>query len=269
MKKIIFLLLFTSIIPKIAMAETLTPHKKFEWGIGFLSIYGNHYRGSDQSKSWFLPMPYFTYSSEHIEAEPSFIRGIFIRNEYFSFKLSLLLGLNVESKLNKAREDMPPLDYTIEAGPMMVFHLWHSQDKDLILNFEVPVRQSFATNLHYLRPVGIFSVPYLNLIHSPIPTEWNWNSEFSISPMFADQKFHQYFYGVNKEYVRPDRHFYKARGGYSGFQTALILNKRIKNFAVIPFFRWDYLDKAVFENSPLVKAKNYVIGGIGIFWLFN
>ena len=244
-------------------------YKKFEWGGGFLNIYGNHYRGSDQSKLWFFPIPYFTYKSERIEAEPSFIRGIFFHNDWFSFKLSLMLGLNVESKKNKAREGMPSLDYTVEAGPMFIFHLWKSQKNDLTVNFEWPIRESFATDLSYIKPVGLFTVPYLNIIHTPNPTAWNWSSEFSISPMFADSKYHQYFYAVDKQYARLDRPFYQAHGGYSGFQTALVLNKRVNNFVIIPFVRWDNLNNTVFENSPLVKTKTYLIGGLGLFWLFN
>ncbi len=243
--------------------------QNFEWGAGLLSIYGNHYRGSDQTKSWVFPMPYFSYTSERIEAEPSFVRGIFVHNEIFSLKLSLSLGLKVESKENRARAGMPPLDYTVEAGPMLLFYLWRSKKRELAINLEIPVRESFATNLHYLRPVGIFAVPYINVIHSPVPSRWNWISEFSLCPMFADQRFHQYFYGVDQAYVRPDRPFYHARGGYSGFQTAIVMHKRIGNFVIIPFARWDYLKNAVFEDSPLVKVKNYGLGGLGLFWLFQ
>jgi outer membrane protein len=244
-------------------------YKKFEWGGGFVSIYGNHYRGSDQGKLWIFPIPYFTYKSAKLEAEPSFVRGIFFHNEWFSFKLSLMLGLNVESKKNKAREGMPSLDYTLEAGPMFIFHLWKSKKKDLAINFEWPIRESFATDLSYIKPAGLITVPYINIIHKPTLSVWHWSSEFSVSPMFADQKFHQYFYGVDKQFARAERPFYHAHGGYSGFQTALVLNKRIDNFVIIPFVRWDYLKSAVFEDSPLVKVKHYIIGGLGLFWLFN
>ncbi|MBI2522411.1 MAG: MipA/OmpV family protein [Bdellovibrio sp.] len=269
MIRAIFLFFFLTLIWHNAIADHVdVPYKKFEWGVGLLSIYGHHYRGSDQAKSWFFPMPYFSYTSERIEAETSFIRGIFTRTKLFSFKLSLLLGLRVESENNRAREGMPSLDYTVEAGPMVIFYLWHSENKSLAVNLEIPVRESFATNLHYVRPVGLFTVPYINIIHTPIPSKWNWNSEFSVSPMFADQRFHQYYYGVDPQYVREDRPYYRARGGYSGFQTAIVMNKRVGNIAIIPFARWDYLKGAVFEDSPLVKVKNYAIAGLGIFWLF-
>lgn len=269
MKGITFFFIFIFFTRHANAEQSTLSQKKFEWGAGLLSIYGNHYRGSDQAKSWILPVPYFTYNSERIEAESSFIRGIFAHNKWFAFKLSLLLGLKVESKQNRAREGMPGLDYTVEAGPMVVFHLWQSEDKELLINFEVPARESFATNLHYLKRVGFFTVPYLNIIHSPSPSTWKWKSEISVSPMFADKKFHQYFYGVDQQYVRIDRPYYHARGGYSGFQTSLIMNKRIDHFSIIPFFRWDYLKKAVFEDSPLVKVKNYLIGGLGLFYMFD
>lgn len=243
--------------------------KHFEWGAGVLSIYGNHYRGSDQGKLWTFPLPYFSYISEHIEAEPSFIRGIFVRNEWFSFKLSLMVGLNAESEENMARAGMPSLDYTFEAGPMFIFHLWKSEDENVLVNFEWPIREIFATDLSYVKHVGLYTVPYFNIKHLPTPTTWNWNSELSVSPMFADQKYHHYFYGVNQEYASPERPYYKAHGGYSGFQTALVLNKHFDNFVMIPFIRWDYLNGARFIDSPLVKTKNYFIGGLGLFWLFK
>ena len=268
--KIIFLIFLLISSENFANAKSnIDTPTQFEWGVGFLNIYGNHYRGSDQVKAWIFPTPYFIYKSDRIEADPSFIRGIFYHNEWFSFKLSLMLGLNVESKKNKAREDMPSLDYTIEAGPMFIFHLWESSQKDLKINFEIPIRESFATNLSYLKPVGLFTVPYINLIHSPTPSTFNWSSEFSLSPMFASQSFHQYFYNVEKQYTRIDRPYYQARGGYSGFQTALVLNRRFNNLVIIPFIRWDYLKHASFEDSPLVKSKNYTIGGLGLYWLFE
>ena len=236
-------------------AEEIT-QKKLELGGGFLSIYGNHYRGSDQGKFWLFPIPYFTYRSERIEAEPSFIRGIFFHNEWFSFKLSLMLGLNVESKNNTARQGMPSLDYTFELGPMFIFKLWRSEKKDLFINFEWPIRQSFATDLSYVKPVGIFTVPYINMIHYPTPSSWNWSSELSISPMYANKNYHQYYYDVAEKYARSGRPAYTAHGGYSGLQAALVLNKRLENLVIIPFIRFDYLKNAVFENSPLVKIKH-------------
>ncbi|MFA6237746.1 MAG: MipA/OmpV family protein [Bacteriovorax sp.] len=269
LKSVPIIFLYIILICQTSIAGVTEIQKKeLEWGAGLLNIYANHYRGSDQWKHWIFPIPYFSYASEHLEAEPSFVRGIFFHNEWFAFKLSLMAGLNVESKDNRARQGMPSLDYTFEAGPMLLFHLWKSQNKEMVLNFEWPIRKIFATDLSYLSQVGVYTVPYFNLIHTATPEVWNWSSEFSLGPMFGDRKYHEYFYNVDQQYASATRPVYRARGGYSGFQTNLVLNKRLKHFVLIPFFRWDYLEKAAFAESPLVKVKNYGLAGLGFFWVF-
>lgn len=238
-------------------------------GAGPLTVAANHYRGSDQSKVWVFPIPYFSYKSSRLEAEPSFIRGILFYNRWFSFKLSLVPGLNVESKKNRARQGMPSLDYSLEVGPMAIFHLWNSADSEVVLNFEWPGRESFATDLSYIKPVGFITVPYLNLIYKPRREGWSFDSEFSIGPMFADRKYHDRFFSVPVQYQTSERRAFQASGGYSGTQTAIVFNKRYERIGVLSFFRWDYLKGAAFDNSPLIKQYHYFIGGLGLFWMFD
>lgn len=264
----LILILFYFIFQNVHASSAENPSQNFEWGGGLLTIAGNHYRGSDQGKVWFFPIPYFSYTSKRFEAEPSFIRGIFFENKWFSLKLSFIPGLNVESKGNKAREGMPGLDYTVEVGPMAVFHLFKSEDESMRINFEWPIRETYSTDLSYIKSAGLFTVPYLNIIHKANPKFWNWDFEFSLAPMFADKKYHQRFYGVENQFARTDRPAYESSGGYSGFQTALIMKKRFKKMVILPFIRWDYLKGAVFENSPLIKTNNYVVAGLGLFWFF-
>lgn len=263
---LLILLLLPS--PSRAMPATFQ-HERFEWGLGLLTFNADHYRGSDQSKNWLLPLPYFVYTGENIEAEPSFIRGTFFKNDSFSFKLSLNAGLSVESEKNNARRGMPSLDYTLEAGPMLLFKIWKSEDSKSLLNLEWPTRLVASTDLTYLKHQGLFSVPYLNLVHFPQSSTLNWGSEFSIAVMYGSSKFHQYFYGVDHEFATPERPFYKADNGYSGLQTTWILSRRIGDVIIMPFIRWDYLDGVSFEDSPLFKRKNYLLTGLGTFWLFG
>lgn len=243
---------------------------KLELGAGPLVVVGNHYRGSDQAKVWVFPLPYFSYRSDRLEAEPSFIRGILFHNRWFAFKLSLVPGLNVESKNNRARAGMPSLDYSLEVGPMAIARLWENKEKSVLINFEIPVRESIATNLWHYQTAGMITVPYLNLIYNPRENAfWSFDSEFSISPMFASQKYHDRFYTIAPEFQQRGRSTYRARGGYSGLQSAVVFNKRLQKMAVLSFFRWDSLKGAAFIDSPLVVQKNFFIGGLGIFWMFD
>lgn len=266
----LFIILSLLFAQKAIVASPISEKEKtFEWGAGFLSFRGGHYRGSNQSRSWFIPLPYFTYTSKYIEAEPSFVRGTFFKNEWVSLKLSLLAGLNVESETNSARQGMPSLDYTFEAGPMVIFNLWESLNKQFRLTFEFPFRAVNTTDLTYVKPIGFFGVPYLNFKTSPLSSLSNWSFEFSVAGMWASRKYHNHFYGVSPVYALADRPAYDAQSGYSGVQSTIIFNKRYDNFIFIPFFRFDVLEGAVFESSPLIKSKNYFIGGLAFFWLFG
>lgn len=264
------LILFFSFFIAISWGDTIPLVKpSFDWGAGILAIYGNHYRGSNQAKLWLFPMPYFSYTSERLEANPSSIRGVLYKNERLSFKLSFMPGLRVQSKDNLARQGMNSLDYTAEVGPMVIVKMWQSRDEEFLLNFEWPLRQSFAIDFSFIKSVGFFTVPFLNLIYKPIQKNRSGQFEFSISPMFADKNYHQYFYGVDQKYSSVDRPAYSAKGGYSGFQSAILANIKSKDFAIINFFRWDVLNKAAFVESPLVKNKSYLICGFSLFWMIK
>jgi outer membrane protein len=239
-----------------------------EWGAGIVPLRLNHYRGSDQFKNYYIPSPYFSYKSERVEAEPSFVRGVLFRNDLITLKISLMLGLSVESEENRAREGMPDLGYIFEMGPMIIFKLWESPAGNHLLTFEMPVRQVFATDFESVEPVGIFAVPFLNFISLPQKYTLGWRSEFSVAAMYGNKSYHDYFYTVRKRYATEERPAYHASSGYSGIQLAWILHRKIGSILLIPFMRYDYLKYAVFEESPLVKTRHYFAFGLGTFYLF-
>ncbi len=240
----------------------------FQWGAGLLSLRMNHYRGSDQYKNYFIPSPYFKYKSENLEAETSYVRGTLYKNDYLIVKLSFMIGFSVESGENRAREGMPDLGYLFETGPMLIVKLWESPGRGHLLTFESPVRYVFATDFTGVEPVGVLTIPYLNITSFPQKYTLGWKSEFSVALMFGSRSYHDYFYTVPAKYARPGRPEYEARGGYSGVQFAWILERRVGPIQLIPFFRWDYLGRAAFEESPLVKTKHYFAIGLGSFYLF-
>ncbi|MCY4524684.1 MAG: MipA/OmpV family protein, partial [Halobacteriovoraceae bacterium] len=238
-----------------------------ELGAGLFSFKIPHYRGSDQMKNYFIPMPFFIYTSKHIEAEPSFIRGTFFKKGSIALKLSILAGLSVESETNRAREGMPDLGFTLEAGPMILVRLWTSPDKMHYINFESPFRYVFELDIPP-QGVGLFTVPYLNFVNLPRKETWNWGIEFSIALQFADESYHNHYYAVGPDYVRPGRPQYTSKGGYNGHSFVLIFTRRFKHLYLMPFLRYDSLRGVVFEDSPLVKKKDYFIVGMGSFWMF-
>ena len=185
---------------------------KLELGVGFLSFKIPHYRGSDQKKDYFLPLPFFIYSSKNVTAEPSFVRGTFFRKGAFALKLSILAGLSVESRTNRARQGMPNLGFTIETGPMIEVRLWTSQNKKHFINLEAPFRYVIEID-STPKGIGVFAIPYFNWVNRPRKETWNWGSEISFAGLFADENYHDHYYSVGPDYVRPGRPQYAARGG--------------------------------------------------------
>ncbi len=228
----------------------------------------DHYRGSDQIKNHYLPLPYFSYTGERLEAETSVVRGILYKNKIFAFKLSFMLGLAVESDENEARQGMPDIPYIFEAGPMLIFYLWDSAHKLHKLTLECPLRYVFASDFTSVEHVGLFSVPYLNYTILPHNYTFNWQLELSAAAMYGNKDYHDYFYAVEEKYATPERPEYYSKGGYSGMQFAILANKKIWNIRFIPFFRYDYLKKTAFADSPLVKTRHFFAFGVGTFYVF-
>ncbi len=251
------IILLISIFLTICHAQEET---KFEYGAGLMGISLNHYRGSDQSKLYTIPYPYFSYKSKRVQAEPSYIHGIIYSNNLFSLRLSLLAGLKVDSKDNIARAGMPNLGYTLEAGPMFFSTLWKSDDCRYRLDLGIPVRQVFATDFSsYFNRLGTFMIPFLNFIVMPHKNTLNLRHEFSVASMFGSKGYHRYYYQVAPQYVTAGRQAYDPSGGYTGFNLLWLMQKKFKHLSFVPFIRYDNISGAVYEDSPLVKSKSYWI----------
>jgi outer membrane scaffolding protein for murein synthesis (MipA/OmpV family) len=86
--------------------------------------------------------------------------------------------------------------------------------------------------------------------------------------MFATKRQHDYFYTVDPLYATAGRPAYQASGGYSGMQLTMSLSKRFPTYWFGAFVRADWLQGAVFRDSPLVRRETTVAAGVAISWIF-
>jgi outer membrane scaffolding protein for murein synthesis (MipA/OmpV family) len=114
----------------------------------------------------------------------------------------------------------------------------------------------------------VFS-PRVNLDIENVAGKAGWNLGLGVGPIFADRKFHDYFYSVAPRFATPSRPEYAAHGGYSGTHFLASLSKRFPGFWVGAYMRYDALQGAAFDDSPLVKRKSYLAGGFGIAWMIG
>jgi outer membrane scaffolding protein for murein synthesis (MipA/OmpV family) len=248
-----------------ARAE-LKPLWEFGMGVGALAF--PDYRGSDSTQTYVVPLPYFVYRGPLLKADRDGARSVFVENESVELNLSLNATTPVRGHSEGARHGMPNLKATVEFGPSVDWHVWHSPDRKYKFDVRVPIRAPFTIEAPP-RSIGFVISPDLNLDIADPAGFKDWKLGLATGPVFASRKYHEYFYSVPSRYATPSRPEYRAAGGYGGTAFIVALSKRFPNYWVGGFVRYDTLENARFEASPLVERKNAWFGGIGIAWMIR
>ncbi|HZZ94448.1 MAG TPA: MipA/OmpV family protein [Usitatibacter sp.] len=241
----------------------------WEAGLGVGVIHFPQYRGSSQSKDYVLPAPYFVYRGDFLKADREGARGVFFRNESLDIDLSVGASLPVSSKDNEARQGMPDLKPTIEAGPSFELTLWRSSHHDAKLDLRLPVRAAFSLEAHP-RFVGTQVFPHLNVDIRNERAFPGWNLGLLAGVVLTDGRYNRYYYEVDPAFATPARPAYAPPGGgYAGTEAIVALSKRFPKYWVGGFLRYDTLDHARFIASPLVTSRHYLAGGVAIAWILG
>lgn len=253
-----------------SIAKAYQPKKLplFELGLGVFALRLNQYRGSNQYANYFWPLPFFIYRGKNVYAENSMVTGDLYNDSRFSLGLSLMASLRVSNANNDARSGMPSLDPTVEIGPEPTWILWRPTNRVQILKMGLPIRQAMAVEFFRAKAIGQFVVPYISWAVNPTPTTLGIYSELTLALTWATAEYHQYFYNVPTQYARSDRPAYSASGGYNGAHVTWMFSRKFNPFYTYGFIRYDRLDGAAFEDSPLVKNRHYWAMGGGFIWYF-
>jgi outer membrane scaffolding protein for murein synthesis (MipA/OmpV family) len=250
-------------------ASTAAAEEKPLWelGAGGTVLAFPDYRGSDQSRSYVLPVPYAVYRGEFLKADRDGVRGIFFDRENIEFNLSAGASFPIDSKDNDARRGMPDLKPTVEFGPAVDLTLWRSVDRALKLTLRLPLRSGFTVERSPAYIGWLFS-PRVNLDIDDVGGLDGWTLGLVASPKYADGRFHRHFYSVAPEFATSSRPAYEARSGYGGTEFLAALWKRFPRWWVGGFVRYDALAGAAFEDSPLVRTRGYLAAGLAVAWVF-
>ena len=258
-------LLFLLLLDLMPLSSHARDVPLWEAGAGVAIIDFPDYRGSDERRTYVLPVPYVVYRGEFLKVDREKLRGLFFKNDKAELDVSLNGSVPVKSADNRARQAMPDLKPTLEIGPTLNLFLQHSAQNKTFLELRFPLRPVIDINARYL---GYVFQPQLNLDVRDLGGNAGWNLGLAAGPIFADQRYHQYFYGVDPAYATATRPAYTAHGGYAGSQFISALSKRFPHYWVGGFVKWDTLHGAVFEDSPLVKSKQNFTAGFAVSWIF-
>lgn len=238
----------------------------WEFGLGAGAIAFESYRGSDTTHALPLPIPYVIYNGEFFKADRDGIRGTLFNQDRFEINLSF--GLTTPVRNDPIRSGMPDLRSTVESGPSFDLHLYRSSDAKLKFDLRLPLRAAATVEFspHF---VGWTFTPRLNLdIEDPLGFN-GWRLGLLTGPLFANRRYHDYFYSVAPQYATATRPPFQAEGGYAGTQMLAALSKRYPKFWMGAYMRYDTLAGAVFLDSPLVQRQSYWTAGFGFAWIIR
>ena len=236
----------------------------WEFGMGAGAIAFEDYRGSGASHAYPLPVPYFVYNGRFLQADREGIRGKLFNQEWI--EINLAFDATTPVRNDRARNGMPDLKTTVEGGPAVNLHLYKSGDGRLKFDVRLPLLAAVTVQASP-KYVGFTFSPRLALDLADPAGFSGWHAGLLTGPLFADRRYHEYFYTVQSQYATPDRPEYHAGGGFAGTQFIGALSKRYRQFWVGTYARYDTLSGAVFEHSPLVQKKSYWSAGFGFAWM--
>lgn len=236
----------------------------WELGLGVAALRLPDYRGADQGRNLLLPLPYIVYRGNWLKADRDGARAVLLDTPRVRFDLSVAASAPARSDDSGARRGMRDLDALAEIGPNLNVQLARSAADRWKLDLRLPLRAAFTLE-RSPRSAGTTFSPHLNLDIARAGGAWNVG--LLTGPVFGDRKHHAYFYGVGAADANASRPAYTARGGYGGWQALASTSRRFGNTWVGAFVRYDRLDGAVFDDSPLVRRTSALSAGIGVSWI--
>lgn len=233
----------------------------WELGLGAGVLRLPHYRGSDQSHTWLLPVPYGVYRGPILRADREGARAVLLEQGGLEVDLSLAASAPTRSRDNLARSGMPDLAPTLELGPVAKWRL--GEGRGWKVELRAPLR-AVATVRKSPRYIGWTANPHVNLDLDVA----GWDVGLLAGALWGDRRLHGYFYDVAPEFATASRPAFRARGGAAGWHVTAGASRRIGDVWIGAFVRADRLDGAVFDASPLVRRRDNLAYGLAVSWIF-
>jgi outer membrane scaffolding protein for murein synthesis (MipA/OmpV family) len=241
---------------------------QLEAGVGLSVVHVPHYIGSDEANDYYLPFPYIRYRSEKLNIDRNLIQGNLWRHGNWSLELSLGGSVKVDSEDNVARQGMSDLDFIVEAGPALHYYFSGSRTDENAILLQLPIRVATSTDFTDLSYQGITSIPRLVWRRGYFLNGYEIRPQISAGIRLGDKGYHDYIFGVDDQYVTPDRPSYEAKAGYGGLQlaysTAVLWDQYLAAFGA----RYVQVGGATYEDSPLVKRSGSLMVGLALAYLF-
>jgi outer membrane scaffolding protein for murein synthesis (MipA/OmpV family) len=236
---------------------------QLDLGIGTAVINYPDYMGSKSYRTVVFAFPFIKYNSEYFSIDKHGINTKIFNIKDLSLDISASGSLPANSDDNEARKGMPDLHLTFEVGPKLIYNAYKS--KKTSIDIEMAIRGVLETDWKTLDYQGVVGTTEARFEYIYKGIEFT----YRIGVMFANEKYHNYFYGVDGKYITPTRKLYNAKSGYNSFKNKFGFTYRYnKNWWCGGYASYNNIAGAVFEDSPLIETKHAVFTGASIAYIF-
>ncbi len=227
----------------------------WELALGGGALQIPEYRGSNDNRQIAFPFVYPVYRGDFLRVDDRGVRGVFYVTDRAELDISADANTSVNSDDTSVRNGMPDLDPTVQFGPIVQLRVWPEQPSRQVLLLNLPVRSVFAIG-DSVRQVGWTASPHLTLYKRVDLFDRRWRLGLSAGLEFGDNDYHDYYYRVNPEFATDSRPAFDAGGGFGGTRFIATFVSRGKKSWMSFFARYDRLDGATFDDSPLVERND-------------
>ncbi len=246
-----------------AQAPAAKTQPLWEYGLtGFVGS-GPAYVGSATRLNNALVLPWFTYRGDVIRADNTTVGARVFKTDAVDLDVGFGLALGASSKDVPLRAGMRSLGFQFEFGPRARFNLWQP-DPGTRLRLDVPLRAAFEVS-GGIQQRGLVFEPKLSWSKRDRSTGFALDT--SVSAAFADQRYHQFLYGVAGPDVTATRPLYTAK---AGLNTLRLQSTAVKDFSAdwrgFGFVRYDSNGQSANKGSPLHVSSGGAGIGIGAIW---
>lgn len=223
----------------------------WEAGVAVLGLNMPDYPAAGRNRWRAAVAPVVVYRGSRWRIDNEGVRGKLIDTGRLSIDVSGAAAFN--ARQNPAREGMPPLDYTFELGPQIIYRMPMGARQQISAHLKA--RAVVSTNGRRTHARGAVIEPELRWQRRGWPDGAS-QVQLSAQATWASEALQDYFYQVDPEFGTATRPAYDAQGGYFGSAFRAGLSRRLNATTVLNFSaNISHHGGAANEASPLFQRR--------------
>jgi len=241
-----------------------------EGGMGSILVNLPTYPGSADQSTYVLPLPYIFYKDDNVTIDREGLIGNLFESEKWHLDISLSAGIPVNSSESSARLGMPDLDWTIEAGPRLLYYLSRVQKRSDYIRGLIYLRKAMSTDISYINQIGWkagLGIEMKTNFTIGKNSKLTWTNNLTMN--WASKDYLDYYYTVHESYANVSRPEFSSSSGYASTTISSGFVFKYKQLQLTSFVSYQNFSGSQSIESPLVERNSNLMISTGIVWILS